>query len=216
MKNNFKGLVFCTDGVYPCKKPGRRAQRASFAESCTDDKSVRADPCRRADDEAIRTPATIFRKSIVFILHRAPILLGLMPSLWLQAAAADAPAANTGPVVPAGGIAQMVIGLAAVLALVAAIAWLLKRYSGLRGTGSGLIRVISGAAVGQRERIVLVEVGDTWLLVGVAPGQVRTLHSMPRNQSVASDALATSVPDSAAGAAAGFAAWLRHMSEKRA
>ena len=123
-------------------------------------------------------------------------------------AVATTPPSVAAPAVPAGGITQVVVGLAAVLALVAAIAWLLKRFSGLRATGSGSIRVLGGAAVGQRERVVLVEVGDTWLLVGVAPGQVRALHTMPKNES-------TVVPDAPVAADQGFASWLRRMSEKR-
>lgn len=122
--------------------------------------------------------------------------------------AAATGSADAGSALPAGGIAQAVIGLAAVLALVAGLAWLLKRYSGLRGTGSGLIRIVGGAAVGQRERIVLVEVGGTWLLVGVAPGQVRALHTMPKAESAAQ-------PEAPQAADDGFAGWLRRMSEKR-
>ena len=33
--------------------------------------------------------------------------------------------------------------------------------------------------VGQRERVVVVEVGGSWLVLGVAPGQVRALHTLP-------------------------------------
>jgi len=40
-----------------------RAQRAGVAKTCTDGKSVRADRRLRADDEAIRTQATIFEKT---------------------------------------------------------------------------------------------------------------------------------------------------------
>jgi len=102
----------------------------------------------------------------------------------------------------------MLIGLAVVLGLVFGAAWLLKRLSALPGTGAGLIRVIGAAAVGQRERVVLVEVGETWLLLGVAPGQVRRLHTMPRTESAA--------PASPIAAAdQGFSIWLRRMMDKR-
>jgi flagellar protein FliO/FliZ len=102
----------------------------------------------------------------------------------------------------------MVLGLALVLGLVGAAAWLLKRLSALPGTGGGLIRVIGAAAVGQRERVVLVEVGETWLLLGVAPGQVRRLHTMPKTESA--------VPGGViAPADQGFSVWLRRMMEKR-
>ncbi|MBI5911033.1 MAG: flagellar biosynthetic protein FliO [Betaproteobacteria bacterium] len=130
----------------------------------------------------------------------------------LETAVAAAPQAGAASALPAGSVAQVVAGLAAVLALVGAAAWLLRRFSPLRGTASGLIRIVGGAALGQRERIVLVEVGGTWLLVGVAPGQVRTLHAMPRTES----AIAPGAPAPApATADAGFATWLRRMTEKR-
>jgi len=131
---------------------------------------------------------------------------------WLASAAAAAPPGDAAPALSAGSIIQLVAGLAVVLALVVAAARLLQRFSALRGTGSGLIRIIGGAAVGQRERVVLVEFGDTWLLLGVASGQVRALHAMPRAQSapaVGATAIAPAVPDT------GFPAWLRRMTEKR-
>ena len=45
---------------------------------------------------------------------------------------------------------------------------------------SGVLRVIGGVMVGPKERLVLVEMGDTWLLLGVAAGSVNLLHHMPR------------------------------------
>jgi flagellar protein FliO/FliZ len=129
-----------------------------------------------------------------------------LSSLCLDAAAAAAPTAGAASAVPAGSVVQVVLGLAAVLALVAGLAWLLKRFSGLRGAGTGLIRIVGGAAVGQRERIVLVEVGSTWLLVGVAPGQVRALHTMAKTESAAA-------PQAAEPGDQGFASRLRRMLE---
>ena len=130
-----------------------------------------------------------------------------LSSLCLDAAAA-APTAGAGSALPAGSIVQVVLGLAAVLALVAGLAWLLKGFSSLRGAGTGPIRIVGGAAVGQRERIVLVEVGSTWLLVGVAPGQVRALHAMTKTESAAA-------PAAAEPAGQGFASRLRRMLEQR-
>jgi flagellar protein FliO/FliZ len=40
---------------------------------------------------------------------------------------------------------------------------------------------VATQALGQRERVVLVEIGDDWLLLGVAPGQVSALHTGPRS-----------------------------------
>ena len=46
------------------------------------------------------------------------------------------------------------------------------------GGNSQVIRYLGGIAVGQRERVVLIEVGGTQLLIGVAPGRVEKLHKL--------------------------------------
>lgn len=78
------------------------------------------------------------------------------------------------------GLGGAVLALVAVLALIIALAWLLKRLpaSGLRG--SDQLRVVSSLAVGQRERLVVVEVGDQQLLLGVTTRHIQTLHVLPQ------------------------------------
>ncbi|MET0064925.1 MAG: flagellar biosynthetic protein FliO [Candidatus Thiodiazotropha sp.] len=68
-------------------------------------------------------------------------------------------------------------GLILVLAVIFTAAWLFKRYTQLPMGGKGLVRVLGGASVGSRERVVVVEVDETRLVLGVSPGQVRTLHT---------------------------------------
>jgi hypothetical protein len=68
--------------------------------------------------------------------------------------------------------------------------------------------VVAGAAVGQRERVVVVEIGSSWLVVGVAPGSVNLLQQMPRAEMPAA-AAAAPLPSTA------FAAWLKQVMEKR-
>ncbi|OIQ74784.1 flagellar protein FliO [mine drainage metagenome] len=72
------------------------------------------------------------------------------------------------------------LGLGLVLAAIAGSAWLLKRLGQGQGSASGALRVVAGVAVGPKERVVLVDVGEIRLVLGVASGQVRTLHQMPR------------------------------------
>ncbi len=73
-------------------------------------------------------------------------------------------------------------GLLLILALIFGAAWLFKRYGNLPMGGKGVVRVLGGASVGPRERVVLIEVESTRLLLGVAPGQVRTLHRLPMDE----------------------------------
>ena len=90
------------------------------------------------------------------------------------------PAAEPARSFGAAGLLQAGFGLAMVLALIFLCAWAARRFGLLQQPGSGrLIKVVSSAMVGQRERVVVVEVGSTWLVLGVAAGQVRALHSMP-------------------------------------
>lgn len=79
----------------------------------------------------------------------------------------------------AAGLLQAGLGLAVVLALIFLCAWVARRF-GLQQAGGGrLLKVVSSAMVGQRERVVVVEIGGAWLVLGVAAGRVNALHTMP-------------------------------------
>lgn len=97
----------------------------------------------------------------------------------LDAVTARAADGTAGPVL---GVVQMVLGLALVLGLIILASWLLRRLGAGASAPGSLVRVVTVASVGPRERVVLVEVEDTWLVLGVAPGRVNTLHQLPRQQ----------------------------------
>ncbi len=126
-----------------------------------------------------------------------PTIALLMPGF----ACAETPLPNVG-----ASLMQVALGLGAVVALLIGVLWLLKRLSAPRGAAAGLLRVVAGAAVGQRERVVVVEIADTWLVLGVAPGQVRTLHQLPRQATTLDD----TVPP-----AKEFASWLKQIMERK-
>jgi flagellar protein FliO/FliZ len=71
---------------------------------------------------------------------------------------------------------QLTLGMLVVLGLIVSIAWLLKRTGRFQMAAGGGLRVIGGLSMGSRERVVLVQAGETQLLLGVAPGRVQTLH----------------------------------------
>ena len=77
-------------------------------------------------------------------------------------------------------LVQMFLALIGVLALLFACLWVLKKLTAQRGAAAGLLRVVAATAVGTRERVVIVEIGSTWLVLGVAPGQVSALAEIPR------------------------------------
>jgi flagellar protein FliO/FliZ len=112
------------------------------------------------------------------------------------------------PVVGAGSILQVLLGLVVVLGMVFAAAWAVRRFNPNAVQGGGVVRVVGGTSVGNRERVLVVEVADTWLVVGVAPGRVSQLHSLPRPPQAAT-AVTPAMPG------AGFAAWLRQTIDSR-
>lgn len=96
--------------------------------------------------------------------------------------AADAPRPAFTPVASTSSLLQITFSLLLVLAVIMAVAWLLKRMNMTQPEAGKLLRVIGSIPVGQRERVVLVEVKDTWLVIGIAPGQIRTLHTLEKSE----------------------------------
>lgn len=90
------------------------------------------------------------------------------------------PAYTPPPAVSSGGVMQIIFSLLLVLAAIVLVAWLLKRMNVAQQGAGHQLKVLGGVSIGQRERIVLVEIEDTWLVVGVGPGQIRTLHTLQK------------------------------------
>ncbi|WP_126453795.1 flagellar biosynthetic protein FliO [Sulfuriflexus mobilis] len=116
------------------------------------------------------------RQSIISCLYLLP-----MASVSAQAAETLAQADKTvGRVnvepVSGGTLAQVALGLLLVLCLILAVAWLLKRVGGFSVSGNGALKILGGLSMGARERVVLMQVGEEQILIGVSPGRVQTLH----------------------------------------
>src|SRR3989338_4943474 len=113
----------------------------------------------------------------------------LLATSELAFAAEDARPAYTPPppAVSSGSIVQIIFSLLLVLAAIVLVAWLLKRMNVAQQGSGHLLKVLGGVSIGQRERIVLVEVKDTWLVVGVGPGQIRTLHTLQKAENLVTD-----------------------------
>lgn len=79
-----------------------------------------------------------------------------------------------------GGIFQIIIVLILVLGLMVGAAWLMKRFNSSGISSPGNIKIVGGVAVGNRERIMVVEVGDQWIVVGVTSTNINALSTMPK------------------------------------
>nr|WP_297457489.1 flagellar biosynthetic protein FliO [uncultured Halomonas sp.] len=104
-------------------------------------------------------------------------------------------------------LGKTALALAIVIGVILLCSAVLKRLGPGRGRQGQHLKVVASTAVGQRERVVIVEVQDTWLVLGVGGGQVNSLHTMSTPPDIDSSPL--SAVDSG-GFASRFAAALRH------
>ncbi|RJX34175.1 MAG: flagellar biosynthetic protein FliO [Oxalobacter sp.] len=108
----------------------------------------------------------------------------LLLAMSAHAMAADKPVHSS-----TGGIFQILIVLLLVLGLMVGAAWLLKKFNASGISSPGGIKIVGGVAVGNRERIMVVEVADQWIVVGVTSTHINALSTMPRQETLPSDGL---------------------------
>jgi flagellar protein FliO/FliZ len=88
----------------------------------------------------------------------------------------DATIKSVAPVVGGGELLGMGISMAIVVAAILILGWFYSR-SRLAGSGhSDLINVVATRALGPKERLMVVEVADQQLLIGMTSTAVQTLH----------------------------------------
>ena len=158
--------------------------------------AVAGAPAEVAVEKAAAAPATA---------DTAPAPAAALPAMPPGAPMTMAPAAS------AGSLLQTILALVFVLALLIGLAWFMKRYGPKTLGGNNKMRIVSSLNLGGRERIVLVEVADQWIVVGASPGRINALATLPRQEGELSQlATAQNGP-----AAANFSEWLKQTIEKR-
>ncbi|WP_085723342.1 flagellar biosynthetic protein FliO [Pseudomonas sp. R37(2017)] len=111
------------------------------------------------------------------------VLLGAVLALPFGVLAAEPVATATAAATPAvssgvaGQLTQLVFGLLLVLGLIFFLAWLLRRVQQAGPAGKGqVIEVVGSRALGPRDRLMLVQVGNEQILLGLSPGSITALH----------------------------------------
>jgi flagellar protein FliO/FliZ len=112
------------------------------------------------------------------MLNRYWLFLGLIFPLHVFAETGKPNYVPPPSVISTESALHMMGGLLFVLAIIGGITWLLKRFALLPTAVTGTMKVIAATGVGQRERVVIVEIESTWLVLGVAPGRINRLHTM--------------------------------------
>ncbi|WP_428853266.1 flagellar biosynthetic protein FliO [Imbroritus primus] len=81
-------------------------------------------------------------------------------------------------------------GLFFVLGMIVFAAWALRRLQqrgGPAGNQRQVLRVVGHHALGMKEKLVVVEIEDTWLVLGMTPASITTLHTLPRPAAAATE-----------------------------
>lgn len=76
----------------------------------------------------------------------------------------------------AGDLASFIISMLVVVTLIVALGWVYSRFRFSGNHRNQLINIVASRALGQKERLLLVQVADKQLLVGMTASQVQTLH----------------------------------------
>ena len=171
-----------------------------------------------AEAPAASTPAASAASASAAVASETPPAAATAPAVSPAASPAAAlPAippgapATMAPTSSAGSLLQTIFAPMFVLALLIGLAWFMKRYGPKVMGGNNKMRVVSSLNLGGRERIVLVEVADQWIVVGASPGRINALATMPRQEGdLPQLATAQNGP-----AAANFSEWLKQTIEKR-
>jgi flagellar protein FliO/FliZ len=91
-----------------------------------------------------------------------------------------------------GQLTQLVLGLLLVIGLIFALAWLLRRVQSVSPGNGQLIEVLGSRALGPRDRLMLVQVGNEQILLGITPGRITPLHVLKEPLQVPATSQATS------------------------
>jgi flagellar protein FliO/FliZ len=107
-------------------------------------------------------------------------LLALLFVLAPVFALADGNSPASGPAATGGSFggqfAQLALGLLLVVALIFGLAWLVRRMQQVGPRSTRAIKLVASQALGPRDRLVLVQVGNEQILLGMTPGRITPLH----------------------------------------
>jgi flagellar protein FliO/FliZ len=103
--------------------------------------------------------------------------VGLLCLVCINSQAAEQ-ISNSASVIGATDYFKVLLGLVFVIALFLVSSYLFKRYGNGPMTGRGQLRLVDGLHLGNRERLVLVELNNKQILLSITPGQISKLDTV--------------------------------------
>ena len=81
-------------------------------------------------------------------------------------------------------LVKVSLALLAVIIVLVLVLRLMRRMSGPKLLGQSVARMIGGVNLGARERVVVIEIGKQWIVVGVAPSGLTALATLAADSEV--------------------------------
>lgn len=75
---------------------------------------------------------------------------------------------------------RITLVLIGIVVLILASGWLMRQMQMFSRPSKRRLLCLESIAVGVKERILLLQIGPTQMVIGVAPGSIRTLHILPQ------------------------------------
>lgn len=77
-----------------------------------------------------------------------------------------------------GQLVQVLLGLLLVIGMIFVLAWLMRRVQQTGPRGGQVIKLVASQVLGPRDRLVLVQVGNEQILLGLSAGRITPLHTL--------------------------------------
>ena len=109
----------------------------------------------------------------------------MLRELMTSDAAAGTPTLPASPGVGGGDILGLGASVIIIVAIIVVLGWLYSRSKFVSGGANDVINVVATRALGPKERLMVVEVAEQQLLVGMTAAGVQTLHVLDKPVHVA-------------------------------
>ena len=134
-------------------------------------------PKRRKPTSRFIFPAPLAWYKPIVRVKSSLLMFGLLSiPQWLFASTADVVPKRAVHTVGSELVMNWSLGLLIVLGVFFLCIFLLRKANKFSVTGSGKMTVLGGLSLGMREKVILLQVGEKQLILGVTPGRIETLH----------------------------------------
>lgn len=121
------------------------------------------------------------------------------------ASVATTKVASAANAVPANPL-QIIFSLVVVVGILIGLAVLFKKFGLNRMSASAPVKIVGAIHIGNNQRIMVMEAGEEWVVLGVTPHHISTLTTMPRQEDIADSAGANAAKPN-------LPAWLQRVAQ---